>query len=452
MVSVGRHGDFVGILAESIERPTPASLVFHLRRDVRFSDGRELSARDVVYTYASIRAPATHSLKAASFAEMASIRALDDHTVEMTTRRPYAPALEMAMVNVVPEGAPLATANNGLPPPGTGPFRIVDFRRDEAVVLARNRFRTYPANAAPGMVLKIVPDATVRALELVEGICDFAENDAVQLELIPYLMAHKELRLDQSPGTTFEYLAFNFRDPRLRDLRLRRAFAYAIDRAEIVKSMLRGSARVATGLLTPENWAYDGNVAGYPYNPETAKRLLEEAGYIPGDPRLRFIYKTTPEGRRRAEVLQAMLKRVGISLDIRTNEWATFYADIQRGNFDLAPGQWLGINDPHHYYLIYDSKMTPPHGMNRGGYANPAMDRMVEAGDVELDSARRRAIYSGVQKLAARDLPYVPLWWIDTVTVMNRRISGFAPYPNGDLISLATAAYAPGSTHNRFGD
>src|SRR5207245_4348313 len=116
-------------------------------------------------------------------------------------------------------------------PIGTGPFRFAAYRRDQAVVLARNRARPYQPGTARGMVLKIVPDATVRALELVEGICDFAENDAVQLELVPYLTAHKELRLDQSPGTTFEYLAFNFRDPRLRDLRLRRAFAYAIDRA-----------------------------------------------------------------------------------------------------------------------------------------------------------------------------------------------------------------------------
>jgi len=90
--------------------------------------------------------------------------------------------------------------------------------------------------------------------------------------------------------------------------------------------------------------------------------------------------------------------------------------------------------------------MAPPYGNNRGAYVNPAMDRLLETAEVTLDPARRRAIFSEVQKLAARDLPTVPLWWIDTVTVMTRRIDGFQPYPNGSLISLATASYVPTPT------
>jgi peptide/nickel transport system substrate-binding protein len=452
LVRVAPDGTYRGDLAASIERPDPLRLIFHLRRGVRFSDGRELTARDVVFTYQSLANPATRSLKTAGLAEMKSIRALDADTVEMTTRRPYAPALQIATYDIVPADSPPPGGPAESIPPGTGPFRLARFARDEGVVLARNQFRPYPRDSARGLFIKVVPDATVRALELAEGICDFAENDAIQPDLVPYLSIRPDLALNQSPGTTFAYLAFNFRDPRLRDVRLRRAIAYAIDRGAIVSAMMRGTARVATGMLTPENWAYAGDVARYPYNPAMARRLLEQAGYRPGDPRLRFDYATTPEGWRLAEALQDMLQRVGIVLDIRTTEWATYYGDLRRGAFDLTSSQWVGVSDPHQYYLIFDSKMTPPRGDNRGAYSNPEMDRLLEAGDAALDPARRGAIYARVQKLAASELPYVPLWWMNTVVVASRRVSGFRSYPDGSLDSLATAGYVPGAARRRFGD
>jgi ABC-type transport system substrate-binding protein len=444
MVRVDGSGIYVNDLAESVQRPSPTALIFHLRHGVRFSDGRELTAHDVKYTYDSVLDLASLSLKRASLSEMASMRVLDNYTLAMTTRRPFASALEMATFGIVPYGSPSPGRGILTAAPGTGPFRLDHFVRDEIVVLARNSYRPAPKGSAHGIVFKIVPDATVRALEMTEGICDFAENDAVQLELIPYLAAQPSLRVVKSPGTTYQYLIFNFRDPRLRDVRVRRAISYAIDREQIVNTVLRGVARPATGMLAPENWAYEGSVTRYPYDPATARRLLEDAGYTPGGRRLTFVYNTTPEGRNRGEALQAMLKKVGITLDIHTNEWGTFYSDLSNGNFDLASSQWVGINDPHQYYMIFDSKMTPARGgSNRGGYSNQQMDRLLEAGDTALDPGARRRIYSDVQKLAAEDLPYLSLWWVDNLAVLNRRVSGFQPYPNGSLVSFSTVTLTP---------
>jgi peptide/nickel transport system substrate-binding protein len=209
---------------------------------------------------------------------------------------------------------------------------------------------------------------------------------------------------------------------------------------------------VATGMLAPENWAYDGDVQRYRYDPFKASTLLDQAGHAigpTGTRALKLVYKTTPEGRRLGEALQSMLARVGITLDIRTNEFATFYADIQKGNFDLAALDWVGTDLTHQYFMVFDSKMTPPNGVNRGGYANPAMDRLLEQSEVTLDPAARRALYAQIQKIAAVDLPYVPLWWMDNVVVMNRRVTGFAPYPNGSLRSLAGVSLAPAAHHSR---
>ncbi len=444
LLRINADGNFVGDLAEHFEWTSPTAIAFHLRRNAYFSDGRRLTARDVKYTYDSILDPASLSIKRAILAEMASLKVVDDYTLVMHTRRPYAPALTMATVGIVPAGTAAPGKDAAIAPPGTGPLRLATFIRDEAVILERNPHRSHNVGTLTGLALKIVPDPTVRALELSEGICGFAENDAIQAELIPYLAAQPRLRIVRSAGSTYHYLIFNFRDARLRDLRVRRAISYAIDRSAIVTALVRGNARLATGLLTPENWAYDGSVMQYPYEPVKARELLEEAGYSPSAHPLRLIYNTTPEGRRLAEALQSMLSRVGIAIDIHTNEWATFYSDLRNGNFDIASSQWVGVVDPHQYYEIFDSHMTPIHGgSNRGSYSNARMDQLVEAGDSTLDPVARRAIYAEVQELAAQDLPYVSLWWDENVAAMDHRLTGFEPYPNGSLISLATASFSP---------
>jgi peptide/nickel transport system substrate-binding protein len=139
-----------------------------------------------------------------------------------------------------------------------------------------------------------------------------------------------------------------------------------------------------------------------------------------------------------------MLGRVGIKLEIRTNEWSTFYADIQRGNFDLTSMAWIGINDPHQYYMVFDSRMVPPYGLDRGFYHNRRMDQLLEAADETIDLQQRRRLYAEVQKLAASDLPYISLWWLDNVAVMSRRISGFQPFPNGSFQSFSQLSFQSG--------
>jgi peptide/nickel transport system substrate-binding protein len=445
LMELDARGNYIGGLAENFQRLSPTEIRFNLRRGIRFSDGRPLTAADVKYTYESVMDAAVASPKRAALEPLASVAAPDDYTIVMTTRRPYAAAMELATIGVVPRGSPVRGAAL---PPGSGRFRLDSFTRDESLILARNGARP-AADAIAGVVFKIVPDPTVRALELAKGVADFAENN-IQPDLLRYLRARPELSVRQFPGTAYDYIAFNFRDPRLRDVRVRRAIALAIDRDAIVRAMLLGTARVASGMIAPENWAFESDVTRYHYDPEAARRLLDQAGYpepAGNSRRMRFtlVYKTTPEGRRLAEAFQAMLKRVGIGIDIRSNEWATFYSDVQRGNFDLTSMRWVGIIDPHHYYQVFDSRMVPPHGLNRGAYANPAMDRLLEAAEVAFEPARRREIYAEVQRLAADDLPYVSLWWQDNVVVMSKRIAGFAPYPNGSLISFSDLVFDSGA-------
>jgi len=238
----------------------------------------------------------------------------------------------------------------------------------------------------------------------------------------------------------------NFRDPRLADVRVRRALAAGIDRDAIVRHLLRDTATPATGLLPPTHWAYEGDVTPHPYDPARAAELLRAAGLGPEvDAALRrFSYKTsTVELRRRiAEVFQHDLGRLGLLLDVRSYEWATFYDDIRRGNFELYSLAWVGVRDPDVYYRIFHSTMRPPTGVNRGGYADPAMDDLLAAARTTEDRPERRRLYGEVQRRAAEDLPIIPLWWAQNVVVKSRALVGFEPSPEGDLRSLAKATFA----------
>ena len=141
-------------------------------------------------------------------------------------------------------------------------------------------------------------------------------------------------------------------------------------------------------------------------------------------------------------MFQHDLARLGLGLDVRSYEWATFYSDIKRGNFELYALAWVGVRDPDIYHRIFHSTMTPPAGMNRGAYANPALDALLARARATEDRAERRRLYGEVQRLAAEDLPVVPLWWAQNVVVKHRALAGFVPAPDGDLRSLATASFA----------
>jgi peptide/nickel transport system substrate-binding protein len=445
LVRIDAHGRFVGNLAQSFERPSPVTLKFHLRRGLHFSDERPLTARDVKYTYDSLLDPASASPKRAALAELASIAAPDGLTVVMTTKHPYASALDMATLGIVPMGTPPPGKDANRWPAASGAFQVASFTRGEAVVLTRNPDRPSDPGTIPGIAFEVVPNPTVRALELAEGECDLAENN-IQPDLLGYLGMRPELTISQSPGIGYHYLLFNFRNSALRNQLVRQAIAYAISREAIIGSLYKGSARTATGILTPENWAYSGDVQRYTDDPFKASRLLDEAGYAigpTGERDLKFVYRTTRERRRLADALKGMLARIGITLDVRSSETEDFYREVDKGNFDLVSLGSFSADPAHEYFTSFASKMTPPAGANFGDYVNAAMDRLLENSELALDPGMRREILAQVQKLAAADLPSFPLWWMNTVVVMSRGVKGFTPFPDGSLRSLAGVSLAP---------
>jgi peptide/nickel transport system substrate-binding protein len=430
-------------LAASWETPDPWTYVFHLQDGFHFADGQPVTAADVKATYDSVLDARTQSPKRLALGPIKSVEAPDALTVRFTLRQPFAPFLEATGLGVLRARDVLASPRKPLTQPiGSGPFHVIEFVVDDRAVVARSPGYPFGTPKLSGIVFKVVPDAVTRLLELKRGTIDLVQN-ALDPDSLSWLRRQSNVTVLTRPGTTVQYLGINLRDPALADVRVRHAIAYAIDRDAIVDTVLKGLATPATGLLAPTHWAYSADVPTYAYNPKLAKELLDRAGYPDPDGdgpavRLRLSYKTTVvELRRRiAEVLQEQLAQVGIALDIRSYEWATFYDDIRRGNFQLYSLAWVGIEDPDIYYLTCHSSQTPPQGSNRGYFHEETVDLLTAEARRTTAIEERRRLYAEIQRRVAQLLPVIPLWWTTNVAAINRRLHGFEVLPNASYVTL----------------
>ena len=433
-------------LATRWEIADARTYVFHLQDGFQFSNGEPVTAEDVKATYDAIRDPRTHSPKQQELEAIEAVEVLDRLTVRFRLRYPFAPFLNATGLGILPASQIATSPGKALAHPiGSGPFRLQEFVLDERLVLARNS--TYPLGPPrlAGVLFVVVPDPVSRLLELKRGTLDLVQN-AIDPDSLDWLRKQPNIEVVTRPGTTFQYLGMNLRAPPLSDVRVRRAIAHAIDRDAIVDTILKRLATPATGLLPPTHWAYSPDVATYAYNPKRAKELLDEAGYTDPDgdgpaPRFHLSYKTTViELRRRiAEVLQGQLAQIGVALDVRSYEWATFYNDIKRGNSQLYSLSWVGIEDPDIYYQTCHSSQIPPQGSNRGYFHEDTIDTLTEAARHTLNSGERRRMYGEIQRRVSQLLPVIPLWWTTNVAAMNRRLRGYEVCPNASYVSLKDA-------------
>jgi peptide/nickel transport system substrate-binding protein len=445
---------FTPALATSWEQPDPRTWIFHLREGVHFSDGAPLTSRDVVWTIQSMgvaggagRDGTVISPKAASYASVDSIDAPDPHTVVFHLK--YADNflltnLSTVAMGIVPYGSGRDFWRN---PVGSGPFRFVSQRVDQDVVVERNPLSWSIEPKIERVRFAVVPDAITASLELQKGSAD-VEVNSLPTDALPVLAQRSNLAIEDTPGTQIQYLAFNTRDPILKDARVRQAIAFAIDRNLIMKTLYRGHARIAASLLPITHWAWTGDVEHYDYNPARAQELLTQAGYAPAANgiRLRLTMKTSTDERARllAAVLQQQLAQVGIALDLRSNEFATFYSDVVRGAFQMYSLYWIGGNEqPDIFSYVFSSARIPPHGANRGRYSNPQLDALLQDASESPDANRRRADYVQAQQILARDLPAINLWYLDTVIVSNKRLTNVVPSPSGRYTFLETAELRP---------
>ncbi|HVV83072.1 MAG TPA: ABC transporter substrate-binding protein [Kofleriaceae bacterium] len=436
-------------LAESLDQVDPTTWVARLRPDVRFSDGTPVTADDVKWTFDTIIAPNSDSLYHKQYEDrLAGIDVVDGRTVRFRLKQPLATFrtdLDLGILAHHAAGADGKFADGKIV--AAGPYRIAELSADRTVLVA-NPYAT-PAPVMPRVVIEVVLDGSARIMMLGGGTADLVQN-AVRYDLIDDVLFRGRVKELRSPSSVLTYMMFNNDDPVLKDVRVRRAIALSLDRAAVIRTKFAGRAVLATGLLPPFHWAYAKDVPLLQQDLAEAGRLLDAAGYPDPDgpgrrPRLHLTYKTSADQFRLAiaRVLAAQIERVGIDVEVRPFEFNTFFADVKKGNYQLATMQTSEVIEPDSLYSYFHSSRIPdaanPDVGNRWRYRSPEVDALLEAGRHELDRGKRIAIYGDIQRKLAEDLPVIPLWHEDNVALVNKDVVDYVVQPSARLSSLATA-------------
>lgn len=431
-----------------------------LKDGVRFHDGNPVTARDVAWTFRSMRE--VGSPHVGKLSHLVDVVVEDDRTALFVLDAPYAPFLVDLQAYGILEEAVCARAVEACrqAPMGAGPYRVARPLDDgEVLVLEAWDGSPLPPPSIRRIEVRVVRDNTTRLLELLDGRTDLVASDLLPTDL--EVLSRGGLDVESAPGLGFSYLAFNVRGAQpgacasdcdevertrraLADPRVRRALAMALDVDRVIATKLRGKARRATGLLPEGHWAYAPTPA-VPFDPAAAEALLDEAGYPRReDGRFHLTLATTTDRLRKAVALvfADAWRSIGVNVDVEVRDWSALYEDIQRGAFDAFSAKWVPVLEPDLMHWVYSSSRIPAPGRaggNRGGYHDDELDRWLDEGQRTVDVDARRELYEKAQERVARDLPVVPLWFEDELAAHAPRVKGFALARTVALLPLAGA-------------
>lgn len=338
--------EFVPHLAESFTQSEDArTFTFKLRPGIKTHTGRDLTSADVKYTYESIVSPDLKSPVAAAFSRITTVETPDPMTAVFQCREPYQALLGDLMAIPVMIESPA-----GALPLGTGPFKVLE-ANEQTVELEAHGGYFLGAPKVARLRIRVIPDNNTRELELKSGGIDLAINSGFAPDTVAKMQTDPDLQVINAPGSNIAHIGFNVNDEVLRDAKVRRALAHALNRDQIIATVMQGQARVADGIMPPESWAYDGEAARTTFNLDEAKRLLDEAGHPDPDgdgPAVRFSigFTTTNSGTAPAiaQIVQEQWKLVGVGVNDEQFERVTFFDRLGTANFDAYYIVSVGAN------------------------------------------------------------------------------------------------------------
>ena len=449
LVKYDKDMNIVGDLAESWDISDDGLVItFHLRKGVKWHDGKPFTAKDVLYTYQITVDPKTPTAYAGDFLKVKKAEVLDDYTFRVTYDKPFAPSLISWSSAVLPrhllEGQNITKSSLARHPVGTGPYLFKEWLAGQKIVLVSNADYFEGRPYVDGHVTRIIPDMATMFLEL------RARNiDMMGLTPLQYTRQTENNLFRQSfdkyryLAFAYTYLGYNLKHPFFADKRVRQAISYAINKEEIISGVLLGLGKPATGPYKPGTWAYNENVKTYSYNPQKARELLRAAGwtktnndgFLEKDGRPFTFELVTNQGnetrQKCAEIIQRQLKEVGIDVKIRILEWAAFINDfISKRRFEAVILGWTIPLDPDAYDVWHSSK-TAPEELNFISYKNPEVDALLEKARSTFDQKLRKKYYDRFQEILVEDQPYTFLYVPDELVIISKRFRGIEPAPIG---------------------
>jgi peptide/nickel transport system substrate-binding protein len=448
LVKYDKNIILTGELAESWEiKRDGLEIIFHLREGVKWHDGVEFTADDVLFTYETVTDPEVPTPYASEYGPVEAVEAVDKYTVRVTYKESFAPALESWGMGILPkhilEGKDITQEQYTRNPVGTGPYKFTEWVTGQKIVL--EAFDDY-FEGRPNVdkyVTRVISDPATMFLELKFGGLDYMGLTPPQFKLqADTELFKRHFQKFRYPAFAYTYMGYNILDPKFRDKRVRRALTHAINKRDIIKGVLMGYGTPCTGPFPPESWAFNPDVKDPEYDPETARRLLEEAGWSPGADGIlqkdgepfRFDLITNQGNDTRiktAQIIKEHLKALGIEMNIKVLEWqAMLHEFVDKKRFEAVLMGWALGRDPD-AYIIWHSSQTKEGAFNFISYKNEEVDRLLIEGRRTFDMERRKEIYHRVHEILAEEQPYTFLYVPDSLPVLHKRFKGVEKAPLG---------------------
>lgn len=445
----------IGDLAESWDISKNGLVItFHLRKGVKWSDGIEFTADDVMFGYETIINDKTPTAYSEDFRQVKKAEVIDKYTFRVTYAKPFAPALtSWGNLVVLPKhlfkGKDITKNEFTRAPIGLGPYKLKRWVEGQELVL--NSYKDYFEGRPyiDNYIFRIIPDLATMFLELKAGGIDMMGLTPVQFaKQTESDFFQSNFQKFRYPQFAYTYMGFNLKHPFFKDKRVRQAIAYAIDKNEIVDVILFGLGTPATGPYVPNTWPYNPNVKKYDYNPDKARQILKESGWedTDGDGILdkdgkpfSFTILTNMGNSLRintATIIQWRLKKIGIKVKIRTLEWSTLINEfIDKRRFEAVILGWSIGLDPDQYDIWFSGK-TKEKELNFVSYSNPEVDELLEKGRGTFDIEERKKAYFRIQEILADELPYIFLYVPEATQIIHSRFRGIMPSPIGITYNL----------------
>ncbi|MFN2453914.1 MAG: ABC transporter substrate-binding protein [Pyrinomonadaceae bacterium] len=452
--------EYVGELASDFKRSEDGlSITFILRDNVKFHDNTPFTSADAKYTIETLLASNTG--KSASFFEgsgaakqpfITGLDAPDARTLVVHLRHDSFFEFNQIISNLVAVGIiPQGSASTQKDKPvGTGAFKFTSYDSSQQVLeLEGNENYWEGAPQIKNLRVRVIADAGALQAELKSGRVDCVSMDAasnLSPDAFKSLEQDPNLQVKQFPGANILYLGFNTQSAPLNNARVRQAVAYAIDREGIIRDLLLGRAQIAHSILPEESWAFAAGQK-YSYNPEQAKKLLDEAGFRDPDsdgPQMRFpqplvlkISSSSGSTRQYSGVIQNSLKQIGVPLEIVALETNTLTDQLLKGQYQMTIRSWVGGNqDPIFLRDLFLSTEIPTQdraGRNRSRYNNPELDALLLKAVNTADRAESGKLYAQAQDTLSRDLPMMPLWYPAYLVIARKGVGNIQIRGDGNL-------------------
>lgn len=434
LVKLNDKNEVIGSLAEKFEVIDELTYKFYLKKGVKFHNGEELKASDVEFTFKRAISPMGGSIAhIVGDIDPNGFEIIDDYTIIVKTKTPnssFLPSLTHKGGGVIlnQKAVEAAGDNYSMQPVGTGPFKFESWAKGDKIVLAK--FDDYYGDAPSfnKMVIRAIPEATNRTIELESGgvdiAYDVATNDIKRVE------ENKDLKLIRKMGNSTTYFAFNTEKKPFDDVKVRQAIGLALDTETIVQAVFRGVGAPAQGPVPP-NIKYFNKELGKPdFDIAKAKALLAEAGYPEG-----FKAKIwTNEKKARVDmctIIQNQLQQIGIEVEIQVLEWGAYLEGIKNGEHQMFMVGW-STQTPDPDMSLFGPFHSSQKGKNNFSYyGNPKVDELLESGRLMKDSPERQKVYEELQSIIRTEAPWIVMNNGEIVVGVRSNVKNFEPSPFG---------------------